>query len=1129
MSNPFVLLYKLFEARKKVFYFFLFILVVSIVFFTSKLSLKEDISAFIPKDEKAKKYQEAIKNLKANDRLIVNCYLKDYSLSDPDLLTQYAEVLVDSINNKFDSTWVKEVKYKVDDETAMNVFDLLYTDLPYYLEKEDYEKINLQLKDSSIYEKLKSNYETIVSPEGTALKSFLIKDPLGLNNYALNKLSRFQSEENFELYNGYFLTKNHKNLFIYLTISYPSNDSQKNTTLIDGLTTIISGIENSEFKTIKTDYFGTPAISVSNIKQIKKDSLYTTIVALVLIFVGLIWYFKNLKTILLIFVPVLFGAGFALAFIYLYKGEISAIAVGTGSIVLGIAINYSLHYFTHLKHENSVVKVIADLTLPLTLGCVTTVGAFLCLNFMQSEALQDMGVFAAMSLIGAAFCCLIILPQLSKSYEKEKQKDLTNTWLDKLAGYAYHKNKALLIAVVVLTILFAFYYDKVGFETDMTKLSYVTPKLQDAEDKLDKITDYKLKSVFLIAQGATLEEALKINETTLPKIQKLTTNKIVKKYANVADLYHTETAKKEKIRLWKEFWSAEKINTLKNNLYKYGSEFHFKGSAFNPTLELVSKDFNPKNDSSINEIKKMFLSEYITETKNGYSVFSLLKINQEDKSEVYTAFENLSNVILLDRGSMATMFAKILSEDFNLILLLSALLVFGFLLLSYGRVELAILAFLPMLISWIWILGIMGITGFKFNIVNIIICTFIFGLGDDYSIFTIDGLEQEYKYGKNVLASYRNSIFLSAYTTIVGIGVLIFAKHPALKSIALVTIIGITCIVFVSMVIQPFLYEFFVLGRKKKRKLPITFYTVILSFCLLVYFFLGSIILKIIKIFSVKMTTKLSLLFIGSINSYILFIECKFGENNVSEIIKNNIEFIPYANVEVLKEDYFKKRIEIPITTYYRGKLIKNYIFKGPVLEWYTRIKIGLEGNYKIFDDIVPVKGKIVDIGCGYGYLSYMLNLAHPERHIVGIDYDEEKIEIAQNGVLKSDNLNFYCSDVLEYNYEKTDVFIISDVLHYISEENQAILIKKCIDNLNESGVLIIRDGNSELEERHKGTKLTEFFSTKLLGFNKVTIDKLCFTSKEKILSTLVDYNVSVEILDTTQYTSNIIFIIRKR
>jgi predicted RND superfamily exporter protein/2-polyprenyl-3-methyl-5-hydroxy-6-metoxy-1,4-benzoquinol methylase len=1128
--NPFIFLYKIFEARKGLFYFSLFLLIAFIIFFSLKLSLKEDISSFIPNNEKTKKYQETIKNLKVNERLIVNVYLKDSTKVDPDLLTEYAEAFVDSINARYDSSLVREIKYKIEEETANDIFDLLYSDLPYYLDKKDYKKIETQLNDSSVYNKIRSNYETILSPEGTVLKGYIIKDPLGLNNYALAKFSKLQSDENFELYNGYFLTKDRKHLLLYLSTAFPSNDSEKSSEIVKGLSEIITNLDTSAYKTVKAEFFGSAAVSVSNVKQIKSDSILTTLTALALILLGLGLYFKNIKTILLIFLPAIVGAGFSAALVYLICGEISAIALGAGSIVLGIAMDYSLHFFTHLKHERSIQKVISDLTVPLTLGCTTTVGAFLCLHFMQSEALRDMGLFAALSLLGAAFCCLVILPPLVRSYEKTEIYFNEHRWLDKLTTYPFHKSKFLLVLVLILTLVFLFSYSKVGFETDMTKLSYVTPELEQAENNLDRISNYKLKSVFLVSTGNTLEEALNFNAKAVPIIDRLGEQNVINKYSNVGEFLVSDSLKRLKIIQWKKFWTPEKVNLLQQKLYLYGDKFHFKKEAFNNTLYLLRKNFNYRDDSTFNELKKLFSQEYITETAKGISVITILKTEQSNKDKIYEAFESLDEVFVLDRGSMATMFANMLSEDFNLILILCSILVFGFLFLSYGRIELAFLAFLPMLISWIWILGIMGLTGLKFNIVNIILCTFIFGLGDDYSIFTIDGLEQQYKYGKNTLSSYRNSIFLSAFTTITGIGVLIFAQHPALKSIALVTIIGIFCIVFISLVVQPFIYEFFILGRKKKGKLPFTIYDLLFDFIFVKYFILGSLLLVIIKILTFnKQAESLSIKFITSLCSFVLWTERQLGGDWTLRFIRKYINYVPLASLSLFETIYLEKRVLIPNPYQLRGKLMKNYIFKGPVVEWYTRIKTKLENNYKIFDDLVPRKGKIVDVGCGYGYLSYMLNIISPEREIIGIDYDEEKIEIAKNGVLLNSNTKFFYSDVLEFQYEKSDTFIINDVLHYLREEDQTRLIRKCLDNLNESGILIIREGNSEMENKHKGTRLTEFFSTKLIGFNKVTIDKLCFTSKEKILSVVAEYPVSVEIMDNTQYTSNIIFVIRKK
>ena len=84
-----------------------------------------------------------------------------------------------------------------------------------------------------------------------------------------------------------------------------------------------------------------------------------------------------------------------------------------------------------------------------------------------------------------------------------------------------------------------------------------------------------------------------------------------------------------------------------------------------------------------------------------------------------------------------------------------------------------------MLVSWIIIVGLMGILGIDFNIINIILSTFIFGIGDDFSIFIMDGLQNKYRTGRQLLNSHKTAIFFSAFTTVLGMGTLVFARHPA--------------------------------------------------------------------------------------------------------------------------------------------------------------------------------------------------------------------------------------------------------------------------------------------------------------------------------------------------------------
>jgi len=225
---------------------------------------------------------------------------------------------------------------------------------------------------------------------------------------------------------------------------------------------------------------------------------------------------------------------------------------------------------------------------------------------------------------------------------------------------------------------------------------------------------------------------------------------------------------------------------------------------------------------------------------------------------------------------------------------------------------------------------------------------------------------------------------------------------------------------------------------------------------------------------------------------------------------------------------YNQLRVELEQPAYFREQLIYNYIYKGPVLEWYMKVKTSLEKNYEPFHELLPREGKMLDIGCGYGFMSYMLHFAARGRHITGIDYDEEKTETANNCFSKDANISFKFADVLNFPFEDYDAIIIADMLHYLEPMQQREIIEKCIRHLNAGGILIIRDGNKELEEKHKGTRLTEFFSTKLIGFNKTTAKGLSFLSGSLIREIAAAHQLECREIDQTKYTSNMMFIIKK-
>ena len=753
---------------------------------------------------------------------------------------------------------------------------------------------------------------------------------------------------------------------------------------------------------------------------------------------------------------------------------------------------------------------------------------------------------------------------------------------------------------------------------------------------------------------------------------------VVNKYATVSTFLISDSLQEVRIRRWNDYWTPERKDKVVNEVRRKGAALKFSSQIIHNFETLLSRDYQVASASVMGQIRAAFFDDYIIE-KNGATVISLVNVNPANKQNLYDRLQH-SPVHAFDRQMLTNLFVEYVNADFNFIVTFTAVLVFFALFLLYGRIELTLITFVPMLITWIWILGIMALVGIEFNIVNIMVSTFIFGLGDDYSIFTMDGLIQEYKVGRTNLSSIRTSIFLSAVTTIAGLGVLIFAEHPALRSIAAISIIGISCVFIMSQTIEPFLFRWLVTGRVKRGFRPRTFYGIVRTIFGYSFFVSGALLLTLVgwifrlipfgkkvlktwfhyllsaaarsviylepsipkkvigrnrdtfataRIIIANHTSFLDILLTVMLHPKLILVTNKWVWNSpvfggvvrlaeyypVSEGAEHDIEglkdriregysvvifpegtrskdgsigrfhkgafylaekfqlsiqplliygaaeaipkgsfylnashltlkFLPPIEIDdanfgngyaertkkiskYFKQEYASSKEELETPRYFSTKLISNYIYKGPVLEHYMRVKLRLEKYYLPFHQLLPKRGQILDLGCGYGFLCYMLQFLSDQRIITGVDYDEEKIDVAQHGFLKSDRLNFYCADVTRFHLEKYDGIVISDVLHYLSHEAQEMLLQRTMDALKPGGVLLVREGNTDLKARHKGTRLTEFFSVKLLKFNK-SINALNFLSGETIKRIANQNGHSMEIDDDAKYTSNVIFVIRK-
>ena len=87
-----------------------------------------------------------------------------------------------------------------------------------------------------------------------------------------------------------------------------------------------------------------------------------------------------------------------------------------------VTLDYSLHILTHIRSNNHINKLYKEITKPILMSSLTTALAFLCLFFLNSQALQDLGIFAAVSVLGASCFALLFIPLVYKDSPKTIKK-----------------------------------------------------------------------------------------------------------------------------------------------------------------------------------------------------------------------------------------------------------------------------------------------------------------------------------------------------------------------------------------------------------------------------------------------------------------------------------------------------------------------------------------------------------------------------------------------------------------------------------------------------------------------------------------------------------------------------------
>lgn len=148
---------------------------------------------------------------------------------------------------------------------------------------------------------------------------------------------------------------------------------------------------------------------------------------------------------------------------------------------------------------------------------------------------------------------------------------------------------------------------------------------------------------------------------------------------------------------------------------------------------------------------------------------------------------------------------------------------------------------------------------------------------------------------------------------------------------------------------------------------------------------------------------------------------------------------------------------------------------------------------YPVYKTLKSMKGKrILEVGCGYGYLTYALKKEGHE--VLGIDISKNAIEVAKKFF---GNL-YELTSVEDFRTtKKFDVIVANELIEHLKDPKQ--FLKDCLEKLNTNGIMIITTPNVDYNPK-------QIWPTDLPPVHTIIFSKKSFRKLAKELQLAISF-----------------------
>ena len=482
-----------------------------------------------------------------------------------------------------------------------------------------------------------------------------------------------------------------------------------------------------------------------------------------IIFIICLVYFYFGSIIPLIPISVSIGAGIfaGWSMVSLIFKDIHILTFVFSTTLIGICVDYSLHYFVSLQSNKSGQDALKEIFKSLSVSLLTTVGAFVVLLFANFILLKQISVFTITGLVTVYSIVVLFYPYIFKKAKRQddrkadRLRKMVECFVSIFKKINPH-NKFIIPVIACIILIFAF--SRISFD-DNIKNMYVPPKfLVNAEKLFGELAGTGSDISFFVVKGENLQDILEKEEAISDKLEsENVTYQALSRY--IPSVKRQKSNQYLRKQLYKDKIEEYAVFLPESQRIKLTKEKNDRGFlTLNNNFDLLKKNFLIDKNTSI-----MVLNDYEGVSINGARLISLQK--------------DISSQLRKCR-----------------IICLSLLLpIFVFLYLLLAKIydfRSALKIISPSICAVLFVFGMLGLFNCPVNLFHLLAIFLIIGFGLDYSVFRFGGNKKS-----------ADAVLMSCLTTVFSFALLGFAGFKLISSLGIVLALGLVSSYIFSLIL----------------------------------------------------------------------------------------------------------------------------------------------------------------------------------------------------------------------------------------------------------------------------------------------------------------------------------------